>query len=197
MKRVVKLTEAQLEMIVKRVISEQSMGVAFVDEQNGLKIKKEETKEQQAAPVQSQKQQILAKWNSMFPDKTWYQTARGTSSPNLNDANMQKTYAAYRKFFDNTVPDLKANEGSDFFDWMQSKGGLNNVRNNINSVASLHLGLLPILVNSNYPNTVKFKEAFDKTIKFTDPKLKENMLVKTNRLNTLEKAYDVITQMGA
>jgi hypothetical protein len=197
MKRVVKLTEAQLEMIVKRVISEQSRGVVFGDEPNGLKVKKEETKEQQAAPVQSQKQQILAKWNSMFPDKTWYQTARGTSSPNLEDANMQKTYAAYRKFFDNTVPDFKTNEGSDFFDWMQSKGGIGNVRNNINTVASLHLGLLPILMNSNYPNTVKFKEAFDKAIKFTDPKLKENMLVKTNRLNTLEKAYDVITRMGA
>ena len=53
MKRVVKLTEAQLEMIVKRVISEQSMGVAFGDEQNGLKIKKEEAKEQQA-PSESQ-----------------------------------------------------------------------------------------------------------------------------------------------
>jgi hypothetical protein len=53
MKRVVKLTEAQLEMIVKRVISEQSMGVAFVGEENGLKIKKEETKEQQA-PSESQ-----------------------------------------------------------------------------------------------------------------------------------------------
>jgi LemA protein len=94
-------------------------------------------------------------------------------------------------------PDLKANEGSDFFDWMQSKGGLNNVRNNINSVASLHLGLLPILMNSNYPNTVKFKEAYDKAIKFTDPKLKENMLVKTNNLNALEKGYNLITQMSA
>jgi hypothetical protein len=80
---------------------------------------------------------------------------------------------------------------------MQSKGGLNNVRNNINSVASLHLGLLPILMNSNYPNTVKFKEAFDKSIKFTDPKLKENMLVKTNNLNALEKGYNLITQMSA
>ena len=197
MKRVVKLTEAQLEMIVKRVISEQSMSVAFGSEPNGFKVKKEETKEQQAAPVQSQKQQILAKWNSMFPDKTWYQTARGTSSPNLNDANVQKTYAAYRKFFDNTVPDLKTNEGSDFFDWIQSKGGFNNVRNNINTVASLHLGLLPILMNSNYPNTVKFKEAYDKAIKFTDPKLKENMLVKTNNLNALEKGYNLITQMSA
>jgi hypothetical protein len=80
---------------------------------------------------------------------------------------------------------------------MQIKGGLNNVRNNINTVASLHLGLLPILMNSNYPNTVKFKEAFDKAIKFTDPKLKENMLVKTNNLNALEKGYNLITQMSA
>jgi hypothetical protein len=41
MKRVVKLTEAQLEMIVKRVISEQSMGVAFGSEPIGLNVKKE------------------------------------------------------------------------------------------------------------------------------------------------------------
>jgi hypothetical protein len=193
MKRVVKLTEAQLEMIVKRVISEQSMGVAFGDEPNGLKVKKEEAKEQQAAPVQSQKNQLVAKWNSMFPDKNWYQTARSTSSPNFEDASMQKAYAAYRRFFDNTVPDLKANEGGDFFDWMQSKGGIGTVRNNINTIASLHLGLLPILMNSNYPNTVKFREAYDKA-HITDPKLKENMLVKTNRLNTLENAYNTITK---
>jgi hypothetical protein len=196
MKRVVKLTEAQLEMIVKRVISEQSMGVAFGSEPNGLKVKKEETKEQQAAPVQSQRQQIMAKWNSMFPDKNWYQTARTSQSPDVKDVEMQKVYAAYKRFFDNTVPDLKANQGGDYFDWLQSKGGLASARNHINTVASLHLGLLPILMNSNYPNTVKFREAFDRA-HMTDPKLKENMLVKQNRLNTLESAYDAITKMSA
>lgn len=174
MKRVVKLTESQLEMIVKRVIEEQQAP-------------------QQPSPVQSQRQQILGKWNSMFPDKNWYQTVRNTASPDFEDANMQKAYAAYRRFFDNTVPDLKANQGSDFFDWMQSKGGIGSVRNNINTVASLHLGLLPILMNSNYPNTVKFREAYDKA-HITDPKLKENMLVRTNRLNTLESAYNTITK---
>lgn len=49
MKRVIKLTESQLEQIVRRVIEEKYSGVAFGGEQNGLKIKKEETKEQQAS----------------------------------------------------------------------------------------------------------------------------------------------------
>ena len=46
MKKVIKLTESDLEKIVRRVIEEQYMGVAFGGEQNGLKIKKMETKEQ-------------------------------------------------------------------------------------------------------------------------------------------------------
>lgn len=46
MKKVIKLTESDLERIVKRVIEEQYMGVAFGGEQNGLKIKKVEATEQ-------------------------------------------------------------------------------------------------------------------------------------------------------
>ena len=47
MKKVIKLTESDLEKIVRRVIEEQYMGVAFAGgEPNGLKIKKMETKEQ-------------------------------------------------------------------------------------------------------------------------------------------------------
>jgi hypothetical protein len=48
MKKVIKLTESDLEKIVRRVIEEQYMGVAFGGEQNGLQIKKMETKEQTA-----------------------------------------------------------------------------------------------------------------------------------------------------
>ena len=45
-KRIVRLTESDLEKIVRRVIKE-SMGVGFMSgEPNGLKIKKMETKEQ-------------------------------------------------------------------------------------------------------------------------------------------------------
>ena len=51
MKKVIKLTESDLEKIVRRVIEEQYMGVAFAGgEPNGLKIKKVEATEQ--APVQ-------------------------------------------------------------------------------------------------------------------------------------------------
>lgn len=53
MKKVIKLTESDLEKIVKRVIEEQYMGVAFGGEQNGLRIKKMETKEQTVTGQQS------------------------------------------------------------------------------------------------------------------------------------------------
>lgn len=46
MKKVIKLTESDLERIVRRVIEEQYVGVAFGGEQNGLKIKKVEATEQ-------------------------------------------------------------------------------------------------------------------------------------------------------
>ena len=77
MKKVIKLTESDLERIVKRVIEEQYMGVAFGGEQNGLKIKKMETKEQAVgAPVASQSnvaakpkvdQAIVSKIQNTFP----------------------------------------------------------------------------------------------------------------------------------
>jgi len=49
MKKIIKLTESDLEKIVKRVIEEQYMGVAFGGEQNGLKIRKAEANEQAQA----------------------------------------------------------------------------------------------------------------------------------------------------
>lgn len=77
MKKVIKLTESDLEKIVRRVIEEQYMGVAFGGEQNGLKIKKMETKEQamgtQVAPQSNVMgkpkvdQAIVSKVQSSFP----------------------------------------------------------------------------------------------------------------------------------
>jgi hypothetical protein len=50
-KKIVRLTESDLEKIVRRVIKE-SMGVGFMSgEPNGLKIKRMETKEQDAIAV--------------------------------------------------------------------------------------------------------------------------------------------------
>ena len=51
-KNVIRLTESDLEKIVRKVIMEQMSGVAFGAEGNGLKVKKE-TKEQQS-PQESQ-----------------------------------------------------------------------------------------------------------------------------------------------
>jgi hypothetical protein len=77
MKKVIKLTESDLEKIVRRVIEEQYMGVAFGGEQNGLQIKKMETKEQamvtQKAPQsnvagkQKVDQAIVYKVQGTFP----------------------------------------------------------------------------------------------------------------------------------
>jgi hypothetical protein len=49
MKKVIKLTESDLERIVRRVIEEQYAGVSFGAEQNGLRIKKVEAAEQVSA----------------------------------------------------------------------------------------------------------------------------------------------------
>jgi hypothetical protein len=70
-KKVVRLTESDLEKIVRRVIKE-SMGVGFMSgEPNGLKIKKMETKEQSVGvPAQDSKEKyknLVAKVESYFP----------------------------------------------------------------------------------------------------------------------------------
>jgi hypothetical protein len=50
MKKVIRLTESDLEKIIRKVIQEQSTGVAFGTKVNGFKMKRE-TKEQMDAPV--------------------------------------------------------------------------------------------------------------------------------------------------
>jgi len=79
MKKVIKLTESDLEKIVRRVIEEQYMGVAFGGEQNGLQIKKMETKEQMeqpavtgGAPVDKKQiyNQLISKINQFLPVDT-------------------------------------------------------------------------------------------------------------------------------
>jgi hypothetical protein len=77
-KKIVRLTESDLEKIVRRVIKE-SMGVAFGGEQNGLKIKKMESNEQIGQPgitggAPVDKKQIynsdIAKINEFLPVDT-------------------------------------------------------------------------------------------------------------------------------
>jgi hypothetical protein len=72
MKKVIKLTESDLEKIVRRVIEEQYMGVAFGGEQNGLKIKKGEFTEQQQSVVPQEDNKVkyknlVAKVDSYLP----------------------------------------------------------------------------------------------------------------------------------
>jgi hypothetical protein len=70
-KKIVRLTESDLEKIVRRVIKE-SMGVGFMSgEPNGLKIKKMETKEQSVGvPAQDSKEKyknLIAKVDQFLP----------------------------------------------------------------------------------------------------------------------------------
>lgn len=60
-KKIVRLTESDLERIVRRVIEEQYAGVAFGEEQNGLRIKKIETKEQAMATQDAPQSNVAAK----------------------------------------------------------------------------------------------------------------------------------------
>jgi hypothetical protein len=86
MKKVIKLTESDLEKIVRRVIEEQYMGVAFGGEQNGLKIKKVEATEQ-TAPAKTP--------TNMTPSQTQMKpTYKDFESvyyvPGLNDDNLNR-----------------------------------------------------------------------------------------------------------
>jgi hypothetical protein len=74
-KKIVRLTESDLERIVRRVIEEQYAGVAFGAEQNGLKFNKIETKEQQQSVVPQQDNKVkyknlIAKVDSFLPFET-------------------------------------------------------------------------------------------------------------------------------
>jgi hypothetical protein len=66
-KKIVRLTESDLERIVRRVIEEQYAGVAFGAEQNGLRIKKIETTEQAAKRPVPQKRPVPIKKPEVIP----------------------------------------------------------------------------------------------------------------------------------
>ena len=107
-KKVVRLTESDLEKIVRRVIKE-SMGVAFGGEQNGLKIKKMDAKEQvvatpptgnasaQPKPVD---QAIMSKIKGTFPTPV-KDTTTGVLSFVRNNQNVGK-YDTLVKYLVNT-----------------------------------------------------------------------------------------------
>jgi hypothetical protein len=63
-KKIIKLTESDLERIVKRVINETYGGVGFGAEPNGLKIQKMETKEQSGSDLKPGQNRVCVGNNS-------------------------------------------------------------------------------------------------------------------------------------
>ena len=62
-KKIIKLTESDLERIVKRVINETYGGVGFGAEPNGLKIQKMETKEQMGSDLKPGQSRVCVSEN--------------------------------------------------------------------------------------------------------------------------------------
>ena len=62
-KKIIKLTESDLERILKRVIKETYSGVAFASEPNGLKIQKMETKEQMGSDLKPGQNRVCVSEN--------------------------------------------------------------------------------------------------------------------------------------
>jgi len=160
-KKIVRLTESDLERIVRRVIKE-SMGVAFGGEQNGLRIKRMETKEQ--APVTLKPvdtKSVVQKSMAMFPDPAWYKTA-ALKEIIPSDPNAVKAFNVYRRFFDTKMPQLSLNQGQDFFNYMKEKHGENVVaktKENVTLVKDIFNMLIPTLQKSQYPNTINSDKA--------------------------------------
>jgi hypothetical protein len=144
----------------KHYLNEYS-GVAFGDEQNGLKIEKVETKEQ-TAPVQpNTREEIVKQAMNMFPDPQWYSSIAGKEI-SAADPNAIKAFNLARRFFDSNIPQLSLNQGADFFEYMKQKGNGNGMvptNNNIALTKSVYDLLIPSLQKSRYPNSQKFDVA--------------------------------------
>jgi hypothetical protein len=152
-----------LEMHVsatKRHYLNEYSGVAFGDEQNGLKIEKIETKEQ-TTPVQPNTSEIVKQAMNMFPDPQWYSSIEGKEI-SASDPNAIKAFNLARRFFDSNIPQLSLNQGADFFEYMKQKGNGNGMvptNDNIALTKSVYDLLIPSLQKSRYPNSQKFDVA--------------------------------------
>ena len=145
------------ENATKRHYLNEYSGVAFGDEQNGLKIEKVETKEQ-TAPVQPNTAEIVKQAMNMFPDPQWYSSIAGKEI-SANDPNAIKAFNLARRFFDSNIPQLSLNQGADFFEYMKQKGNGNGMvptNDNIALTKSVYDLLIPSLQKSRYPNSQKF-----------------------------------------
>jgi hypothetical protein len=199
MKKVIKLTETDLENIVKKVLFEQNMGVAFGSVGNGLTYKNE-TKEQDGVDGRSE---LITRWNQLFPNPSWYNGIRTKkldfeNFESLNDPDLLKMYNVYRLFIDPNVPEISPTTMDDFYRWMETTmnaSTLHNIRtkfiDDIKRVNQLQKGMIPVLKMSNYPNTDPYETAFRKAIRIDQD-------MKTNRYYSAlhpvpKKAYQYIT----
>jgi hypothetical protein len=205
MKKVIRLSESDLENIVRKVIQERVDGVAFGSVGNGFGGSIE-TKEQSISPIPSSRTILYDKWNQMFPDLNWYNEAR-TKKINfenyneIGEPNFIKLYDVYRKFIDPKVPLISENTAEDFYLWLQSfvDRGLqfnliSKFHNDINSIAQFQKGMLPILKMSGYPHNTKEYETALTDAKKIDPTLSSNKWYNTVRPES-KRAYEIMTKM--
>lgn len=195
-KKVVRLTESDLEKIVRRVIKE-SMGVGFMSgEPNGLKIKKMETAEQ-TIPQQlkpSNPQEVIKKAMAIFPDFKWYSSIKSQDNVNVTDPNTIKAFNIARTYFDKNLPQLNLNQGADFFEYMKKQGNgdvMAAIRNDIAFTKSVQDILIPALQSSDYPNSKSFKYATETALR-NNPAIKK-ILVVPSYANTANTIYSNLT----
>ena len=205
MKKVIRLSESDLENIVRKVIQERVDGVAFGSVGNGFGGGIE-TKEQSEPSTPSSRTILYDKWNGMFPDLNWYNEAR-TKKVNfqnyneIGETNFVKLYDVYRKFIDTNVPLISQNTIEDFYLWLESfvdKGIHHNLvtkfQSDINSIAQFQKGMLPILKMSGYPSNTKEYETALTDAKKIDPTLSSNKWYNTVRPES-KRAYEIMTKM--
>jgi hypothetical protein len=195
MKKVIRLTETDLEKIVRKVIAEQ-------EESNSRTIEK--TAEQ----VKGSRSELINKWKSYFPDVAWFQQIRQDSkankfkiidSQNLQNEGLQKMYSAFRTFIDPSVPDL--NDASNFYNWLEEKSVAQKFHNaptkwfsDLGKTQELLTGMIPILTASQYPQTLPYEESLAKAQRFS-PELKNNKFFSSTNQVLPKKAYEMITMV--
>ena len=194
MKKVIRLTESDLEKIVRRVISEQQ-GV------NGSIIQKK------SEQVKGSRSELIDKWKSYFPDVAWFQQTRQKARDgkynifnpeSLQDQGLEKMYSAFRMFIDPTVPDL--DDEANFYSWLEKKSveqkyhnPMTKWFNDMNTTQQLLMGMIPVLNMSSYPQTLPYEESLAKAQRVS-PELKDNKFFSSTNQVLPQKAYKFITQ---
>lgn len=195
MKKVIRLTESDLEKIVRKVLSEQG-GT------NGNVIQKK------TEQIQGSRSELIDKWKSYFPDIAWFQQTRQDSkagkfkiidAQSLQNEGLQKMYSAFRTFIDPSVPDL--NDAEKFYKWLEEKSVAQKFHNaptkwfsDLGKTQELLMGMIPVLNASQYPLTLPYNESLVRAQKFS-PELKDNKMFASTNQVLPQKAYEMITRV--